>query len=64
MKQFKVKLEFQNSRHQLYKQLERASSACSKKEVKLVMVNASTEVGRETVHKPTIGLCCWQTNGD
>jgi hypothetical protein len=38
-----------------YEQLERAYAACPSHDVKLVMGDANAKVGRETVHKPTIG---------
>jgi endonuclease/exonuclease/phosphatase family metal-dependent hydrolase len=45
----------EEAKDQFYEQLERAYAACLSDDVKLVMGDANAEVGRETVHQPTIG---------
>jgi hypothetical protein len=40
---------------QFYEQLERAYAACPSHDVKLMMGDWNSKVGRETVHQPTIG---------
>jgi hypothetical protein len=45
----------EKAKDQFYEQLERVYAACPSHDVKLVMRDANTKVGRETVHQPTIG---------
>jgi hypothetical protein len=45
----------EEAKDQFYEQLERAYPACPSHDVKLVIGGANANVGRETVHKPTIG---------
>jgi hypothetical protein len=45
----------EKAKDQFYEQLERAYAVCPSHDVKLVVGDANTKVGQETVHQPTIG---------